>query len=51
MNTDRPIIVFGTGSFASLAAHAMIHDAQRQVLGFTVDAAPLRDRLGLATAG
>lgn len=38
MNTDRPIIVFGAGSFASLAAHSLTHDAQRRVLGFTVDA-------------
>jgi sugar O-acyltransferase (sialic acid O-acetyltransferase NeuD family) len=41
MTTDRPIIVFGSGNFASLAAHALTHDAQRRVLGFTVDAGHL----------
>ena len=41
MTTDRPIIVFGSGSFASLAAHVLTHDAQRRVLGFTVDVAHL----------
>ncbi len=41
MNTDRPIIVFGAGSFASLSAHVLTHDAQRRVLGFTVDSAHL----------
>lgn len=41
MNTDRPIIVFGAGSFASLSAHVLTHDAQRRVLGFTVDRAHL----------
>jgi sugar O-acyltransferase (sialic acid O-acetyltransferase NeuD family) len=41
LTTDRPIIVFGSGSFASLAAHVLTHDAQRRVLGFTVDVAHL----------
>lgn len=41
MTNDRPIIIFGAGSFASLAAHALTHDAQRRVLGFTVDTAHL----------
>jgi sugar O-acyltransferase (sialic acid O-acetyltransferase NeuD family) len=49
LTTDRPIIVFGAGSFASLAAHSLTHDAQRRVLGFTVDAghlhAPTHDGL------
>lgn len=37
--SERPLVIFGAGSFASLAAHCLTRDAGRRILGFTVDAA------------
>ncbi|WP_295428816.1 acetyltransferase [uncultured Thiodictyon sp.] len=41
-NERRPLVIFGGGTFASLAAHCVTHDGQRTVAAFTVDAAYAR---------
>ncbi|MBR0567227.1 acetyltransferase [Azoarcus sp. L1K30] len=41
MSSMRPIIVFGDGTFASLAAYCLRHDARRTVAAFAVDRAYL----------
>jgi sugar O-acyltransferase (sialic acid O-acetyltransferase NeuD family) len=33
----KPVVVFGTGSLASLAYHYLTHDSDRTVAGFTLD--------------
>lgn len=38
MNTDIPIIVFGSGNSACLAAHGFVNDGNRKLAAFTVDA-------------
>ncbi|MEH6549061.1 MAG: acetyltransferase [Pseudomonadales bacterium] len=35
---DKPVVIFGSGAFAELAAHVLQFDAKRAVAGFTVDA-------------
>lgn len=39
-----PVVIFGTGPFASLVRHCLERDAGRSVAAFTVDAGFLRDR-------
>ena len=35
---QKPLLLFGGGSLASLAAHCLTHDAQRKIAAFTIDA-------------
>lgn len=35
---QKALVLFGSGSLASLAAHCLTHDAQRRIAAFTVDA-------------
>lgn len=37
MDTTKPLIIYGAASFASLAAHTLIHDNNRRLAAFTVD--------------
>jgi sugar O-acyltransferase (sialic acid O-acetyltransferase NeuD family) len=36
---SRPVVIFGASGSASLARHCLMHDADRNVVAFTVDAA------------
>jgi sugar O-acyltransferase (sialic acid O-acetyltransferase NeuD family) len=37
--TDKPVVIFGTGAFAQVAAVYLARDSSREVLGYTVDGA------------
>ena len=39
---QKPLVLFGGSTFASLAAHCLTHDTQRKVAAFTVDASYMR---------
>jgi sugar O-acyltransferase (sialic acid O-acetyltransferase NeuD family) len=51
MKDDRPVVIFGNRSLASLAWYCLTHDSQHRVAGFTVDAAychtPLHEGLAV----